>query len=81
LTVLPGRTATIKDDGAYGLIVIQGHGKFGGLDIESPALIRFGRMTNDELFVTAETARAGVAVTNGSDRENLVILKHFGPSA
>jgi hypothetical protein len=37
-------------------------------------------MTNDELFVSAEAAKAGVAITNGSDRGNLVILKHFGPS-
>ena len=36
-------------------------------------------MTKDELFVTAEAAQNGVVVTNKSDCENLVILKHFGP--
>ena len=37
-------------------------------------------MTRDELFVTAAAARQGVRVTNGSEQENLVILKHFGPA-
>jgi hypothetical protein len=79
LTVHPGRTVTIKEDEAYGLVVIQGQGTFGGLDIEAPALIRFGQMTNDELFVTVKAAREGIEICNGSDRDNLVILKHFGP--
>jgi hypothetical protein len=36
-------------------------------------------MTEDELFVTAEAARAGVRVENRSETDPLVILKHFGP--
>jgi hypothetical protein len=80
LTVYPGNSATISEDAAYGLIVVQGQGSFGDLAIESPALIRFGQMTNDELFVTAKAAQEGVMVVNTSDRDNLVILKHFGPS-
>jgi hypothetical protein len=81
LTILPKRTVTIKDSGAYGLIVVQGHGKFGTLAIESPALIRFGQLTNDELFVTAGAAKEGITITNESDVDNLVMLKHFGPEA
>jgi hypothetical protein len=81
LTVLPGRSVTVQDDAAYGLIVVQGHGKFGTLDIESPALIRFDQMTNDELYVSANAAREGVAVTNESSTDDLVMLKHFGPAA
>ena len=42
-------------------------------------MIRFGEMTGDELFVTADAARQGVAVENLSDTEPLVLLKHFGP--
>jgi hypothetical protein len=79
LTVYPGRTVTIREEAAYGLIVVQGYGMFGGLAIESPTLIRFGQMTSDELFVTVKAAREGVVITNQSDRDNLVILKHFGP--
>jgi hypothetical protein len=79
LTILPQRTVTITENTAYGLIVIQGHGKFGVLDIESPAMIRFGQLTNDELFVTVEAAREGIAITNESATDDLVMLKHFGP--
>jgi len=78
LTVLPGRTATIKDDGAYGLITLQGHGKLGEWNIESPSLIRFGQLTNDEFFVSAEAAGNGVTITNPSDSDPIVMLKHFG---
>jgi len=79
LTILPGRSAVIRDDGPYGAIVVQGKGKLGRLDVESPALIRFGQATRDEVFVTAAAARAGVKLTNASDTDPLVMLKHFGP--
>lgn len=81
LTILPKRTMIITEDAAYGAIVIQGHGKFGALDIESPAMIRFGELTNDEIFVTMEAAREGIVITNESDKDDLVMLKHFGPKA
>jgi hypothetical protein len=79
LTVLPQRTATIRDSAAYGLIVTQGHGRFGRHPVAAPAMIRFGHMTQDELFVTADAAREGVRIENPSDTDPLVILKHFGP--
>lgn len=79
LTVYPGRSVTIKDAAAYGTILVQGYGSFGKHEIETPTLIRFGEMTKDELFVSVGAAKAGVAITNKSDRENLVMLKHFGP--
>ncbi len=78
LTVKPGRTVTIKDAAAYGMYVIQGHGTFGSWPVETPALIRYGQLTNDEYFVSEQTAREGVTVTNQSRCDNLVILKHFG---
>ena len=79
LTVLPGRSVTVRDRAAYGLIVTQGYGQFGVYEVEAPALIRFGQMTRDELFVTNDVARAGVKITNRSETEPLVLLKHFGP--
>jgi len=79
LTVLPNRTATIQDSAAYGLILTQGHGLFGKHEVAAPAMIRFGEMTQDELFVTADAAKAGVRVQNTSATDPLVILKHFGP--
>ncbi len=79
LTVFPGRSVTIRDAAAYGLIVTQGYGAIGKHEVETPTLIRYGEMTKDELFVTAGAARSGVVVTNRSSSENLVMLKHFGP--
>lgn len=79
LTVLPKRSVTVRDAAAYGLILTQGWGTIGSLEVETPSLIRFGEMTKDELFVTADVAKNGVAVTNKSETEPLVLLKHFGP--
>lgn len=79
LTVLPGRTATVKDSGAYGLIMMQGHGTMNGIEIETPALIRYGQLTNDEFFVSESAATEGVTITNTSTCDPLVMLKHFGP--
>ena len=79
LTVLPGQTVTIRDSAAYGLIMMQGHGKMGVWDIETPALIRYGQLTNDEFFVTEKAALEGVQITNTSTTDPIVMLKHFGP--
>lgn len=79
ITVLPGRTVTVRDAAAYGTILTQGVGTFGKHEIETPSLIRYGQMTQDELFVTAAAAANGVAITNRSKTEDLVMLKHFGP--
>jgi hypothetical protein len=79
LTVLPGKTVTVKDAGAYGLIVMQGHGTMGVWDVETPALIRYGQLTHDEFFVSEPAAKAGVTITNPSKSDPIVMLKHFGP--
>ncbi|MFT3948374.1 MAG: hypothetical protein QM763_15500 [Agriterribacter sp.] len=80
LTVLPGATVTIKDNAAYGIILMQGHGRFGIWNIDCPALIRYGQLTNDEFFVSEQAAREGVTISNHSSTDPIVILKHFGPS-
>ncbi len=77
LAVLPGQTVRIKDSNAYGIIVIQGVGKINGLPVLSPTLIRYGELTDDEFFITQDAARQGVVITNTSDSEPLVMLKHF----
>jgi len=79
LTVFPNRSITITDAAAYGVVIVQGHGLMGKLEIESPTLIRFGETTADELFVTFHAALDGVKITNASSFEDLVMLKHFGP--
>ena len=79
LTVLPGQTVTVKDGAAYGLIILQGHGKMGVWDIETPAIIRFGQLTLDEFFVSEDAAKNGVVIHNSSPTDPIVMLKHFGP--
>lgn len=79
LTVLPGRSVKVIDQGAYGLIMMQGHGKMGVWDIESPTMIRYGQLTHDEFFVSEDAARRGVTITNPSTTDSIVMLKHFGP--
>lgn len=80
LTVLPDRAVTIKDAAAYGMIMMQGHGKMGGWDIETPALIRYGQLTHDEYFVSEGAAKTGVVIRNDSKTDPIVMLKHFGPN-
>lgn len=79
LTVLPGQTVTITDAAAYGVILVQGHGKLGSWQADTPTLIRYGQLTSDEFFVTEEAARSGVVISNPSSTDPLVMLKHFGP--
>jgi hypothetical protein len=79
LTLLPKRSVTIRDREGYGLIVTQGHGTFNAVTVSAPTMIRYGQPTEDELFVTAQAAQAGVSIENHSGTDPLVILKHFGP--
>ena len=79
LTVLPGATVTIRDSGAYGMIMMQGHGKMGVWNVETPSLIRYGQLTFDEFFVTEKAAMEGVKIVNASSTDPIVMLKHFGP--
>ena len=80
LTVFPGQTVTVKDSAAYGIIVMQGRGRMGAWEIETPALIRYGQLTNDEFFISEQAAMEGVKIVNASSTDPIVILKHFGPN-
>lgn len=77
LTVNPGCTITVHDAAAYGLIMIEGNGTMNKWRLETPTLIRYGELTNDEFFVSAKAAENGVVITNASETEPLVMLKHF----
>jgi hypothetical protein len=79
LTVLPGHKVTIKDNGATSLITTQGRGRIGNLALESPDMIRFGEMTEDEVFVSEARAKEGYEVENLAKDCPLVILRYFGP--
>lgn len=79
LTVDPGIKCTIKDNGAYGLVCTQGKGTINGQPLNSPKLIRFHELTEDEYFCTESGARNGVVFENTSSTEPLVCLRYFGP--
>ena len=80
LTLQPGVKRTIKDGGAYGLITVQGSGRIGKMRLDTPVMIRFGEMTEDEAFVSHEAATQGVVFEN-TGAEPLVTLRYFGPDA
>ena len=77
LTVYPCQTVVIKDQAAYGCIFVQGYGKFGVHNAETPVMLRYGQLSADEFFVGEKAAKAGITITNDSRFDNLVILKHF----
>ncbi len=78
LTLEPGASCILQDPGASGWITVQGKGRIGGLDIQTPAMVRFGARTEDEVFISYEAAQAGVKIEN-TGSEPLVSLRYFGP--
>jgi hypothetical protein len=78
LTIEPGARCTLQDPGASSWITTQGKGRIGNLALQTPALIRFGQQTEDEVFISYEAATAGVEIEN-SGSEPLVGLRYFGP--
>jgi hypothetical protein len=79
LTVQPGQKVTIRDNGATSLICVQGEGRVGKLRLSSPKMIGFYELTEDEVFITEQAAKAGVAYENTSQTEPLVVLRYYGP--
>lgn len=79
LTVEPGAKLTLRDPGASGWITVQGRGRIGSLKLQTPAMIRFGEETDDEVFITHEAAARGVEIEN-TGSEALVSLRYFGPN-
>jgi len=80
LKILPEHSVIIKDGAAYGMIMIQGHGMMDNWKIETPTIIRYGQLTNDEFFISENAAKSGIMIKNLSDTEPIVMLKHFGPN-
>jgi len=77
LTILPGKKIISKDDTPYGCIIIQGFGKFGPYIAHEAGMLRFGKPSQDEYFVSYYAASNGIEIENLSETEPLVILKHF----
>jgi hypothetical protein len=79
LTIEPGAKCVLKDPGASGWITMQGTGRMGKLMLQTPAMIRYGEETWDEVFITHEAATRGVEIEN-IGQEPLVSLRYFGPA-
>jgi hypothetical protein len=80
LTIEPGVKVTIKDNAASGLITVQGYGRINKHVLQSPNMIRFGQMTQDEVFISHEAASRGVTFEN-TGTEPMVMLRYFGPDS
>jgi hypothetical protein len=78
LTIDPGCTCVLRDPGASGWITVQGKGRMGRLALQTPAMIRFGQETEDEVFISHDAATRGVEIEN-TGSEPLVGLRYFGP--
>jgi hypothetical protein len=78
LTVDPGVKCTLRDPGASGWITVQGKGRIGRMALQTPAMIRFGAETEDEVFISYDAAARGVEIEN-TGSEPLVGLRYFGP--
>jgi hypothetical protein len=78
LTIAPGKKCTLEDNAASGWLTVQGKGRIGKLPLQTPAMIRFGAETEDEVFITHEAATRGVEIEN-TGSEPLVGLRYFGP--
>ncbi len=78
LTLEPGAKCTMIDPGASSWITVQGRGRIGSLNLQTPAMIRFGALTEDEVFISHEAAITGVEIEN-TGSEPLVGLRYFGP--
>lgn len=79
VTIAPGAEVVLRDGGAYGCVLTQGYGEFGGYRCEAINMHRIGDRSADEFFVSKSAAAEGVRIRNASICEPLVILQHFGP--
>lgn len=79
VTIAPDTEVVLKDNAAYGCVIVQGFGKFGVYDAEAVNMMRVGDLTADEYFVSKNSAESGIGIVNSSKTEPMVILQHFGP--
>lgn len=77
VTVAPGADIVLYDQACYCAIVVQGHGRFGEFECESPGVLRFEDMSGDEFFVADSAAKKGIRIVNTSSYEPLVVLQNF----
>jgi hypothetical protein len=72
VVVKPGAKISTVDKGVYNILVWKGKGSFGGVPVAA------GDFSSDELLVSKARATTPLTVEN-TGREDLVIIKFFGP--
>jgi len=77
LTVYPGCEVCVPEETAYGCIVVQGYGMLDEHPCAVATMLRFGQKSEDEFFVSARAAKAGIRIKNNSKTDPLVLLKHY----
>jgi len=77
LIVHSGGKFLSKDNGVYNILVWQGKGNFGGLEVAARNTVS-GKYDLDELLVCHDRAVQGINIENDSSGD-LIIYKFFGP--
>ncbi len=77
LIVHPGGKYLSKDNGVYNILVWQGQGKFGGLEVAARNTAS-AKYDLDEVLVCHDRAVQGIDIENDSSGD-LIIYKFFGP--
>ena len=77
VTIAPKSEVILYDKACYCAVIVEGYGSFGRFNCETPTLVRFDSITNDEFFVSEKAAKKGVVIRNESSVEPMVILQNF----
>ncbi len=73
-----GRKCTLQDPGASGWITVQGRGRMGKLNLQTPAMIHFGAADRGRSVHHARSSPRRREIEN-TGSEPLVGLRYFGP--
>ena len=74
----PGRRLKLHPNDYYAMGMHRGN--IEEMTLQTPVMIRFGDMTDDEVFVVESKAKEGVTFEN-TGQDPLVGLRYFGPDA
>lgn len=77
LTLAPGVSTRLQHSGPMALLCVQGQGLVSKTHIQHPYAVDDGKLTADEIFVTGEAARRGVAIRNTGSHEPLRLLRIY----
>lgn len=77
LSIQPGAKGTSQDLGASRSIAVQGRGRMGNSDLQTPTMICFGENISDEVLIPHTAATGEIENTRS---EPFIGLRYFGPN-